>query len=404
MEPEKKPWAEEDLSDDLIARVEELQGPAGWVNWQAARLGMPRRTKPSQRSLMLRPIWEEFAFYSDANVWVNELSVGPFDFIPIGANVRPRVGKLERALVMRRWDHIFDRSEHAAGEHDPVSYMVGGDVGEEMSALLGLALGRRFRSGGTVREAIAPEEVPIGSPNEMYHQPPVLESPHDHPMIPWIVDEVSLEEARSLFELYPTLDGVDAVALVRSARQYVDGLWLADSDPRLAWIKFVGALEAASNRRDDARHEDPVAQLKRHKPALHRLLAHESPEALEAVAGEVARLYWQSSKVWSFVKAFDPGPPSIRPEEDFLRFDWSRLEEAIFTFYDYRSRDLHDGIPWPIGLCQPPEPTESGLTEVANMGYRAHMDKELPLMEMYVFAYLVGGAIRNWWRSFGHPT
>lgn len=353
---------------------------------------------------MLRPIWEEFAFYSDACISVEELRVGPFDFIPITANVRPRVGKLERALVMRRWDHFFDRAEHAAREDDPVSHQVGGDVGEEMSALLGLALGRRFRSGGTVREAIALGET-IGSPGEMYHQPPVLQPPHDFPMIPGIVDEVYLEEAHSLFELYPTLDGVDAVALVRSARQYVDGLWLADSDPRLAWIKFVGALEAAANRRDDARHEDPVAQLKRHKPALHRLLAHESPEVLEAVAAEVARLYWQSSKVWSFVKAFDPGPPSIRPEENYSRFDWSRLEEVIFTFYDYRSRDLHDGIPWPIGLCGAPEPIEEDVpSEVAGMGYRAHMNKELPPMQLYVFAHLVGGAIRNWWRSFGQTT
>ena len=357
---------------------------------------------------MSRPIWEEYAFYSDTFLGVSDLCVGPFEFLPIDHNVRPSVGKLKRVVVMRKWDHIFDGPEHAAGQGDSVANFVGAGVGEEMSALLGLALGRRFRSGGSVRAAAALERVPIGKPYEMHHQRPALEPPHDRPMIPGIVEEVSLEDAHPLFELYPTLDAVDAVALVRSARQYVDGLWLADGDPRLAWIKLVGALEAAANRRDDARHEDPAAQLKRHKPELHRLLAQESPQVLEAVAGQVARLFWQSSKVWSFVKAFDPGPPLVRPGEEYNRFDWSRLEEAIFTIYDHRSRDLHDGIPWPLPMCGSPEPGEGGTSEIfgggSYTGYGASWSAERLPMRLHLFAHLVGGAIRNWWSSLGEQT
>jgi len=37
----------------------------------------------------------------------------------------------------------------------------------------------------------------------------------------------------------------DAVALVRSARAYEDGLWVADGDPQLAWLRLIGAVELA---------------------------------------------------------------------------------------------------------------------------------------------------------------
>jgi hypothetical protein len=392
----------EDNPEDVVAYVESLRGPGGWINWQAERLGMPRRTTHHPRSLLLRPIWEEFALYSDTELETGGIAVGPYEFLISNANVIPTIGQATRTIVLRAWDHIFDEPEHAAGPGNDLTHYHGGDVGNEMAALLGLALGRRVRSGGSTRAATPLESPPIGEPCELYLEARRLEPPRDWPMIPAIVEPASLEQIRPLLEAYPTIESGDAVALVRSARQFVDGLWLADADPRLAWIRMVGALEAAANRRDDSRYEDPVAQLKRHKPDLYRLLQPEPPEVLEAIAGEVSRLYWQSTKVWSLVKAFDPGPPAERPE--YLRFDWSELEAAIFTIYDHRSRDLHDGMPWPWPLCEPPGPgagvpSEGAARGAEYTGWGARWTGDSLPMYFHVFAHLVGGTLRNWWAS-----
>jgi hypothetical protein len=223
-------------------------------------------------------------------------------------------------------------------------------------------------------------------------------------MIATVADPSSLKAAEELLTIYPTLEAGDAVALVRSARQYCDGLWLADSDPRLAWIKFVGALEAASNRRDDTRHPDPVAQLKQHRRDIYRILEPGPAEILEAVAEKVSGLFWQEVKVWSFIKAFDPGPPVRRPDPVW-QVDWDSLEEAARVIYDHRSRDLHEGIAWPWPLCEPPEMPPNGeipsecFPAIAVSGKGGQWTRDRLPMYLHVFEHLVGGALRNWWLS-----
>jgi hypothetical protein len=51
----------------------------------------------------------------------------------------------------------------------------------------------------------------------------------------------------------------NAVAIMRAAHQYTDALWWADLDPRVAWIKLFGALEAGADRWDASTQPDPVA-------------------------------------------------------------------------------------------------------------------------------------------------
>jgi hypothetical protein len=222
-------------------------------------------------------------------------------------------------------------------------------------------------------------------------------------MIRWLAEPVALPAATPLLEAYPELEAADAVALVRAARQYVDGLWLADADPRLAWIKLFGALEAAANRYDDTREESDLDQLKRHNRKLYRAVMMAGAEVAETVAREVARLYNVERKLRSFVKRFDPGPPAIRPAPAW-QFDWSNLDEAVGILYDHRSRDLHDGIAFPWVLCEPPHLTEDGTPAerfpglgVAGMGGQRTAEA-LP-MDLHVFAHVAGGALCKWWAN-----
>lgn len=398
---------ETEAADGADKEVEILRGPHGWVNWQAESRGIPRRTAAHPDNIVIRPIWEEFALYTDAKLEGADLRLGPFEFLVNERIGTATIGRAHRSVILRQWDHLFDAPLTPAKPRDDDSDYFGGDIGDEMAALLGLALGRRFRSGGLVRQGLPLESLPLGMPDERQHQRPALNLPHRRPMIATIANTTSLDKATELLEIYPALDARDAVALVRAARQYVDGLWLADAEPRLAWIKLVGALEAAANRRDDSRDPDAVAQLKRHKRDLHRVLQAAPTETLEAVAAAISRLFWQESKVWSFVKAFDPGPPLVRPAPAW-QIDWSELEPAIRAIYDHRSRDLHDGIPWPWPLCEPPEIAEGDLPAerypaIAVSAKGAQWTSARLPMYLHVFEHLVGGALRRWWQSLAQP-
>jgi hypothetical protein len=384
--------------------VEVLRGPHGWVNWQAEHRGMPRRKSAHPENIVIHPIWEEFALYTDAKLEGTDLRLGPYEFLINERIQQATLGRAHRMVILRRWDHLFDAPIAPREPRDDDDDYFGGDVGDEMAALVGLALGRRFRSGGLVRQGLPIETLPIGMPDENRHRRPGLELPHRRPMIATVADPSSLKAAEELLTIYPTLEAGDAVALVRSARQYCDGLWLADSDPRLAWIKFVGALEAASNRRDDTRHPDPVAQLKQHRRDIYRILEPGPAEILEAVAEKVSGLFWQEVKVWSFIKAFDPGPPVRRPDPVW-QVDWDSLEEAARVIYDHRSRDLHEGIAWPWPLCEPPEMPPNGeipsecFPAIAVSGKGGQWTRDRLPMYLHVFEHLVGGALRNWWLS-----
>jgi hypothetical protein len=394
------------MAEDL--QPTQVTGPHGWLNWYAETVGHPRREAPHPDSIVIRPIWEEFALYTDAAIRGGDLELGPFEFLEIDHVPASAVGHVRKLLLLRSWDHLPDSPPTRSELRADVEHYFGGNIGDELAALLGLALGRRFRSGGSVRQGLPIETLPLGHPSEMTHRVPALEPPHRQAMISTLAEPTSVADAVDLLRTYPSLPSRDAVALVRSAQQYVDGLWLADADPRLAWLKLIGALEAAAGRRDDSREDSPIEQLKRHKRQLYRQLKDGPPEALQAVAVEFARVFHPERKLRSFVRAFDPGPPAKRPAGIGWHFDWESLDQALGVIYNHRSRDLHDGIPFPWLLCAPPQIAEDGVPAECfpALGWSGHggqwTSAELP-MYLHTFAHAVGGALRGWWASLAPP-
>jgi hypothetical protein len=382
-----------------------VTGPHAWINWYAERAGYPRREEAHPDAVVIRPIWEEFALSTDCDLSGPWITAGPYEFITLDQTAAARVGHARRAVILRAWDHIPDHApSHDTEIHESTEQFVGGDLGDELAALLGLALNRRIRSGGPVRQGLPGSDQPLGFPTETTYHEPTLDPPRHAAILPGVASPASLADAQELLATYPALPPADAVVLVRAARQYVDGLWLADADPRIAWIKFVGALEAAAARRDDSRQDTPIEQLKRHKKGLYRRLEKGPPEALAAVADQFARTFFVERKVRSFVKQFGPGPPTIRPSGAGWHFPWNELDDALHIIYDHRSRDLHDGIPFPPPLCEPPHIADDGIAAerfpalaIGTLGGKWSA-RQLP-MYLHVFAHVVGGSLRNWWSS-----
>lgn len=383
--------------------TEIISGPDAWLNWRAFRAGLPRRTEAHPDAFVVRPLWREFVLSSDADIH-NWLEIGPYEFIGLDPPAEAVVGQARRVLLLRAWDHIPDgpaSRDPTAWNGTSVQHFAGGDAGDELAALLGLALGRRMRSGGMTRQGLPLENHPLGLVSEGQYREPTLEGPHRRPMLPGIAASASILDAKDLLGRYPELDVADAVALVRAARQYGDALWVADADPRIAWIKLVGALEAAAARRDDKRDSSPEDQLKRHDRKLYNAVKA-NPEALRLVAEKFARTTRAEQKARSFVRANTPDPPLARPEGDGWRFPWDELDAAITVIYNHRSRDLHDGIPFPPWLCSPPYRADGDDVAVERFPVDVReaggqwSAKDLP-MQLHTFAHVVGGALRKWW-------
>jgi len=92
-------------------------------------------------------------------------------------------------------------------------------------------------------------------------------------MLPYIDDarRVDVRQVRPLLDSYADMTQKQARALVTSARAYQEAIWIADADPRLAWLRLVTAAEA-------------VAALSRSAPADQRLrdaLRDADPELAE---------------------------------------------------------------------------------------------------------------------------
>lgn len=382
-----------------------VRGPAGWLNWQAERQGQPARATSKTSGALLIPLWEEYALYSDATLG-GQLSIGPYRLILTLADMPNTVGRPAMQVVLRANEHLGnpDVEEIDWSEEDVAGYY-GGNLADEFAALLSLALGRRLRSGGVIRKAF--DHDPLGTPWEGVHRPPMLAEPVHAPMLPKIADDATLEDAKALLTAYSILDGRRAVALVRSAQQYADALWWADADPRIAWIKLVSAMETAANEWSGSRYPDLAVQLERLHNSLYTKLESAAPHAIPIVAKHLKGTIGATAKFLDFTLAFLPNPPDIRPRDSAI--DWSELEPVLRVIYDHRSRDLHDGIPFPAPLCEPPNSDAAGVpcemfsANAAAGGGGVWPAGRMPI-HLHVFAHIAGGALRGWWQQMASDT
>lgn len=376
-----------------------LDGPHGWLNLQAAQAGYPARSKPSE-GVLIKPFWTEYALYSDARMTGNDKIPGPLGVELAFAMGPDRVGCVQLGLILRVMDHLMDHSpEPYVPEKKEDGSYVGGDIADEVASLMSLVLSRRIRSGGVVRQCVSSDE-PLGRPM-MWNVAPHLAEPRHRAILPGVADQVLIDPVREYLEHYGRLGAADAVAVLRAAHQYADAIWWADADPRIAWFKLFGALEAAAGRWDACEHRTPAEQLQRRHPRLHGRLAKHAPAAVEIVAEEFSRVIGAENRLIEFVLKFEPGPPDVRPQ--YSRVAWGELRGALSILWGHRSADVHGGAPFPRPLCEAPYevegvPAETFIGGSMSAGNSSWPATELP-MHLHVFADLVARTLRAWWRS-----
>lgn len=384
-----------DEGSDAVASTAQVPGPRAprmWRNWQASLEGAPRLGIT------------ECSFFSDAWFVAEAIGYGPYSLLNPVARTTFAGGMYEwkPALTLRVDQHL--PGEHPDMNVTDAEHYHGGWLEDEVAALVALIFGARVIAGPITRE-FEDHGDPLGRPRThstgiLPAQPPRLQAAQ----IPTLLGQRDLREI-GLLSTLPDMTAETATALVKCARSYQQALWLADTAPELAWLLFVSAIETAAGHWDTV-ELSPVERLELSYPRMVRLLREKADdELIEGVAAEMRKVIGATSKFRSFCRRFKPDPPADRPQFGKFDFDDTSYRDAIHRIYDYRSRALHGGTPFPHPMCMPPMGygddgrVEERPTGIAASSYSATwLAEDLP-MYLHTFAYITRGALLRWWES-----
>jgi hypothetical protein len=367
----------------------ELPGPIFHANWRAFE----------NKEALITTV--EYPLYTDARI-TGEMSAGfgPYKFLnTVPSECRP--GVLNPSIVLRA-DIYLENNLPRMTATDTAKYH-GGLFQDEIAALVSLCLGVRVKAAGESRR-FDPKGDPLGRPQATrFRSEPTMNLGDRHLKLPGSVGSHSLEGLHPI-KLLPKLSPEDTIGIVRAARFYQDALWIAESEPALAWLMFVSALEVGASIWHKG-YDTPVSKLQASKPELYKLLEKTGIEGLaEDVAAEIVHTLGVTKKFIEFSLNFLPEPPESRPAVS-AQIDWSRssMKTALGKIYGYRSDALHGGIPFPgpmsfgasmVGDCLAEKPM--GLACATLHG--VWLAKDTPML-IHMFEYITRGVLVNWLSS-----
>ena len=370
----------------------QVQGPFSYENWKQAQQGVAKSGE------------YEYPLYTDAHITGSILEgYGPYEWINTVPDLEPT--SLRAAIVLRVENYLDFDVDMFTGHTNDERYH-GGVLYDEIAALTSLCLGIRLKAGFCNR-AFESKSDPRGTPVAWYsHQDPVLPPLPRRLVLPWALSTSPLEHLAPL-QQFTDLSPQDAIVLVRAARLYQDAMWIAESEPALAWLMFVSAVETAaiswSTSTENAEERFRISQ-----PDVAKLLESYGGENLvRQVAQELASYMGVTGKFVRFLLRFLPQPPLQRPDE-YARINWTSksIKGNLEMIYKYRSRALHGGKPFPAPMCAPPPGgpspgyAEHPLGSALATGSKGSVwvKKDVP-MSLHIFEFIVRHALLGWWAS-----
>ncbi len=293
----------------------------------------------------------EFPLYTDAYITGGSLPYGPYHLIRTNL-LHERAPEKGRAAFRRRpLRPAITLRAPMPSHYEPHEITIpdwgqtradiyhGGDLKDEIAALVSLCLGIRVWAGECTRRFEFGGD-PLG---EVMDWPPSLQPvlllSSTNPLIPSLyVDARGLEQSQPIAALCG-LQPVHASALVRAARLYQQAVWVADSQPHLSWLLLVSAVEVAGvcSRADD----DPVERVRVSKKGgeiLELLRARGQEGLFEPLAAITADLVGATKTFMSFHLHWLPAEPPNRPRE-WAQIAWTKgnLRRGLDAIYTHRS-------------------------------------------------------------------
>ena len=367
-----------------------LSSQLNWNNWSRAQ----------------DPFVAEYPFYSDANIKGEfREGLGPYSFLSAFPDrAVPRT--INVPIILRVEIHLPEWNPETISGTDESLYHGGAWV-DEIAALTSVALGVRIHAGTESRRFGPPFDDPYGQPLERKSEP-VFRAQPEPLILPSVVGTHSMDQLEIL-ESIPQIDPERYVKLIRACRSYQNALWIAESEPNLAWLRFVSALETAANDVYKNEAGSPEKLLKELKPDLAELLnKYGGDKLVQGVAEEFADMFRATKKFIDFAVRFSPDPPAPdqRPSEG-LQINWTKagLKKIFDKVYKYRSRSLHVGIPFPDPMLRSsPTDSESPPPEVplgrasSSMGGTWDHYKATSI-NLHCFHYITRKVLLKWWQT-----
>lgn len=364
------------------------------ANWRAAIAGDPLITTV------------EFPLYSDASFIGDAQGLPPYSFL----NTVPMTtlsGRVQYPVILRISVHKQLTGVSRYGSPKTTKLYHGGWISDEIAAVASLALGKRFKAGDESRRFDGPDTFGIPSAPRRRIEP-ILIFNSRRPVLPDVVADGDLRELNPRFQSIPYLSPDDCIALVRSARLYQDALWVAESEPNLAWLMLVSAVETAANRWR-AKDATPIENFRMVMPDLaQKIQTDGSDELLELVSKKLSHLFGATKKFVDFVNEHLPPPPAVRPEGEASQVEWipSNLKRILKIVYRYRSEALHGGTPFPAPMCSPADlfsangaPVERGTAALAVHSLGGYWPADDLPISLHTFHYLARATLLCWWDS-----
>ncbi len=379
--------------DRTNAKEASQKGPPVYENWKVApHNGVVR----------------EYPLFTEARC-VGEIrsALGPYEVLNLVRSERCLHSC--PALTLRISHRLgLDLSPLRRGKTDTTRYH-GGELQDELASLLSLEVGTAFKAGGMTRAFDTPD--PKGRPTGTYADenpafPPVRPA---RPVMPRMTTQVHISSVPLLSRL-PDLQPIEAVHVVRSARMFQDGIWVAESQPEMAWLLLVSAVETAAEywRKEKA---PPLERMASFKPELVELLMEVGGKALATQVAEQIADYMGATQMFvDFLLKFKPKAPTNRPPKAF-RVSWlnRNLSSYLKKIYSWRSRALHAGIAFPAPMCLPPMSVKKNTFSEKPMGLVTQVRSgiwkagDTPML-LHTFAHIVRGALLKWWASMLPPS
>lgn len=344
----------------------------------------------------------EFPMYTDTRL-TSELreNCGPYSFInALAAHETP--GKIQTGFIFRCEHYEEPTSRHDIINTNEVKYH-GGDLKDEVSALASLVLGARVRAGDFSRSFGILNDDAMGTPRANLKAPPSISMRNRELIVPSVFGNRDLRRLKKLNTLLK-LNNAQNIALMRAARLYQDALWIVESEPELAWLMLVSALEAGALDWDQ-QEKTPIEILEAARSDFTDTLREKGMDILDLVAKEVAPLFKTTAKFQKFCLHFLPDAPTTRPPE-YMCIEWTigSWKKILNKIYYYRSRALHSGHPFPRPMCVPSErnntdmvPCERGTDALAVQQFGAIWNAEDLPISLDIFTQVTRKILIRWW-------
>lgn len=344
----------------------------------------------------------ELPIFSDAYFTGMGAEIGPYNVINAGA-FEHRPGYFRPCIVLR-CSAISSEYQPSLQRTDTSRYH-GGALSDEIAALISLILGVRMQAGEVNREL--DNFSSPGRPIALGLKPwPESRAVGPHLQVQSAVEDRLLSsDTLALLDRFDRLSADEANALVKTARTYQRALWIVEWEPAQAWLLFVSSIEAVAAYGSEGAATAEQLLVEYH-PELARAVTREGGEQLlQALSPDLEPLLGSLRKFKGFIERNFPSPPTVRPRNAQIPWSIQTIGPMLSKIYAHRSRALHDGTPFPIPMCRPPQSLEeSGIAREtpfalaeSNLGGVWRLE-DTP-MHIHVFEHIVRQSILKWWSS-----